>query len=418
MAKPECITCVWQKATKTVVDYSKSNMDWADEIGISEASIRRHMKHAQIDKVVNLAVKELPANAKWDVSDDEFDGSSPASENPLTVDDVRKFITSKGLDPDEWDYQWKFSEWEQFSKANGLRTLNAFKVWGKRKAGSINIDTLLADIDSFEWTPTARKVEGSSADKSLIVLATDFQLGKTDWNGGTENTITQVMESFYQARLVAEANGVQEIVIIDAGDIIENFYNTSSQRQTNDMSLPKQVLAAYKLMIRGIRELAYSDCVIRYVAVPSNHSRDRSGMQSPAGDVHDDWGIIVAKLIEAATDVEVIVPEDYFDSVAFMTANTGIGVVHGHQTGSPDKIGNWWQGQSHGEMPVQHADILVTGHFHSMRVQQSGNQKWIIVGSASDRGSSWFTNNRGERSVSGMTVFTVADGKWSDLRIL
>jgi predicted phosphodiesterase len=243
-------------------------------------------------------------------------------------------------------------------------------------------------------------------------------LGKTDWNGGTDNTIEQVMESFYQARLVAEANGVEEIVVVDAGDIIENFYNTSSQRQTNDLSLPKQVLAAYKLMIRGLKELAYSDCVIKYVAVPSNHSRDRMGMQAAAGDVHDDWGIVVAKLIEAATDVEVIVPEDYHDSVAFITANTGIGVVHGHQAGSPDKIGSWWQGQSHGEMPVQHADILVTGHFHSMRVQQSGNQKWIIVGSASDRGSSWFTNNRGEKSVSGMTVFTVADGKWSDLRIV
>jgi len=415
MAKAECVTCAWVKGSGIALDSSKSNSEWADVIGVSEASIRRHCKHAG---KLSVAVNDLPANAKWDVSDDEFDGSSPASDKPLTVDDVRKFIVAKGLDPDEWDYQWKFSEWEQFSKANGLRVLNAFKVSGKRKAGSISIDTMLADINDFEWTPTARKVEGSSADKSLVVLATDFQLGKTDWSGGSEQTIAQVMESFYQARLVAEANGVQEIVIIDAGDIIENFYNTSSQRQTNDMSLPKQVLAAYKLMIRGIRELAYSDCVIRYVAVPSNHSRDRSGMQSPAGDVHDDWGIIVAKLIEAATDVEVIVPEDYFDSVSFITANTGIGVVHGHQAGSPDKIGNWWQGQSHGEMPVQHADILVTGHFHSMRVQHSGNKKWIIVGSASDRGSSWFTNNRGESSLSGMTVFTVADGQWSNLQIV
>lgn len=417
MAKAECVTCVWQSNNNVTVDYSKSNIEWAEIIGVSEASVRRHLKHVRKEFLQTFA-DPMPANAKWEISADEFDGASPASEFELDVNDVEQFLLSKGLNPDEWDYQWKFSEWEQFSKANGLRTLNAFKVSGKRKVSSINIDTILAEIDDFEWTPTARKVEGSGAGKSLVVLATDFQLGKTDWNGGTENTIEQVMESFYQARLVAEANGVDEIVIVDAGDIIENFYNTSSQRQTNDMSLPKQVLAAYKLMIRGIRELAYSDCVIKYVAVPSNHSRDRLGMQAPSGDVHDDWGIIVAKLIEAATDIEVIVPEDYHDSVAFITANTGIGVVHGHQAGSPDKIGSWWQGQSHGEMPTQHADILVTGHFHSMRVQQSGNKKWIIVGSASDRGSSWFTNNRGEQSVSGMTVFTVSDGRWSDLRIV
>jgi predicted phosphodiesterase len=416
MAKAECVTCVWEKLTDTTVDYSRSNNDWADAIGVSEASIRRHFKHSPV--VTPHTEGDTPANARWEISETDFDGSSPASDKSLTVDDVRKFIIGKGLNPDEWDYQWKFSEWEQFSKLNGLRTLNAFKVWGKRKAKTANFDDLIAQIDKLEWSPTKRSTPGNSSGKSLVVLATDFQLGKTDWNGGTDNTIEQVMESFYQARLVAEANGVEEIVVVDAGDIIENFYNTSSQRQTNDLSLPKQVLAAYKLMIRGLKELAYSDCVIKYVAVPSNHSRDRMGMQAAAGDVHDDWGIVVAKLIEAATDVEVIVPEDYHDSVAFITANTGIGVVHGHQAGSPDKIGSWWQGQSHGEMPVQHADILVTGHFHSMRVQQSGNQKWIIVGSASDRGSSWFTNNRGEKSVSGMTVFTVADGKWSDLRIV
>lgn len=417
MAKAECATCVWSKATGVVLDYSKSNYEWAAEIGVSEASIRRHLKHAPITSP-RPERDDTPANARWEVSDSEFDGASPASDQPLTVDDVRNFILSKGLNPDEWDYQWRFSEWEQFSKANGLRTLNAFKVSGKRKVGTFSLDAILADIDRVEWDASTKRVDGRMSDRSLVVLATDFQLGKTDWNGGSENTIKQVLESFHSIRYVAEQSGVDEIVVIDAGDIIENFYNTSSQRQTNDLSLPKQVLAAYKLMIRGLRILAESNCAIRYVAVPSNHSRDRLGMQAAAGDVHDDWGIIIAKLIEASTDIEVIVPDEYHDSVAFITANTGIGVVHGHQAGSPDKIGSWWQGQSHGEMPTQHADILVTGHFHSMRVQQSGNKKWIIVGAASDRGSSWFTNNRGEQSVSGITVFTVADGSWSDLQIL
>lgn len=417
MAKAECSTCMWERNKGITVDYSKSNSEWAEIVGVAETSIRRHHKHVQ-KQFLKTFTEPLPANAKWEVSGDEFDGDSPASESALTVDDVRKFIIGKGLNPDEWDYQWKFSEWEQASKAHGVRTLNAFKVWGKRKKNGVNIDTILAEIDTIEW-PTATVDEDTVCDKSLVVLATDFQLGKTDWNGGTDNTINQVLQSFVRVRDMALELGVDEIVVVDAGDIIENFYNTSSQRQTNDLSLPKQVLAAYKLMIRGLYLLATdTTCTIKYVAVPSNHSRDRIGMQAPAGDVHDDWGIVVAKLIEETTDIEVIVPDDYHDSVAFLTANTGIGVVHGHQAGSPDKIGEWWKGQSHGEMPVQHADILVTGHFHSMRVQQSGNKKWVIVGSASDRGSSWFTNNRGEQSISGMTVFTVADGMWSDLQIV
>ena len=419
MAKAECMTCVWEKLTSTTVDYSRSNIDWADTIGVSEASIRRHFKHSPVE--VARPEPELPANAKWEFSGEEFSGDSAASLLELDIDDVEAFILGKGLNPAEWDYQWRFSEWEQSSKLHGTRTLHAVKVWGKRKkaeAGTFDIDAAIAEIDAYRWNSADTNLIRGNAYGSQVVLANDFQLGKTDWNGGSKETLDQVFQSFLNVKSEAEHNGVKEIVVIDGGDIIENFYNTSSQRQTNDLSLPKQVLLAYKAMIKGLQLLADGGFKLTYVAVPSNHSRDRMGMQAASGDVHDDWGIVIAKLIEASTDIEVIVPEDYYDSVGFITSNTGIGVVHGHQAGSPDKIGSWWQGQSHGEMPVAHADILVTGHFHSMRVQQSGNKKWIIVGSASDRGSSWFTNNRGEQSVSGMTTFVVRDGMWSDLRIV
>ena len=420
MAKSECVTCVWQKLTGITVDYSRSNMDWAEQIEVSEASIRRHFKHANVKRPVDVE-PEIPANARWEVSSDEFAGDSAASLLELDIDDVETFILGKGLNPAEWDYQWRFSEWEQSSKLHGTRTLHAVKVWGKRKKSedaAFDIDTAIAAIDNYQWIPADTKLIKDNAGGSQVVLANDFQLGKVDWNGGSKETLDQVFQSFVNVRAEAERNSVEEIVVIDGGDIIENFYNTPSQRQTNDLSLPKQVLLAYKAMIKGLQLLADGGFKLKYVAVPSNHSRDRMGMQAASGDVHDDWGIIIAKLIEASTDIEVIVPEDYYDSLGFITSNTGIGVVHGHQAGSPDKIGAWWQGQSHGEMPVAHADILVTGHFHSMRVQQSGNKKWIIVGSASDRGSSWFTNNRGEQSISGMTTFVVRDGAWSDLRIV
>jgi hypothetical protein len=419
MAKAECMTCVWEKLTSTTVDYSLSNTEWAEKIGVSEASIRRHFKHSPVK--VERPEPELPANAKWEFSGEEFSGDSAASLFELDIDDVESFILGKGLNPAEWDYQWRFSEWEQSSKLHGTRTLHAVKVWGKRKkaeAGAFDIDAAIVEIDAYRWNSANTNLIRENSYGSQVVLANDFQLGKTDWNGGSKETLEQVFHSFVNVKSEAEQNNVREIVVIDGGDIIENFYNTPSQRQTNDLSLPKQVLLAYKAMIKGLQMLADGGFKLTYVAVPSNHSRDRMGMQAASGDVHDDWGIVIAKLIEASSDIEVIVPEDYYDSVGFITSNTGIGVVHGHQAGSPDKIGAWWQGQSHGEMPVAHADILVTGHFHSMRVQQSGNKKWIIVGSASDRGSSWFTNNRGEQSVSGMTTFVVRDGMWSDLRIV
>jgi len=418
LPKSECATCLWLHTTGVVLDSELSNTDLAKLVGVSEASIRRHFKHAPIRSL--RPEPEIPANARWEVSSDEFVGDTPASLLQLDIDDVEAFILGKGLNPAEWDYQWRFSEWEQSSKLHGTRTLHAVKVWGKRKKNelSFDLDAALEQIAGYEWKQSSNNRIQESFCGSQIALANDFQLGKVDWNGGSQETLDQVFQSFVNVRNEADNNLAAEIVVIDGGDIIENFYNTSSQRQTNDLSLPKQVLLAYKVMIKGLQYLTDAGYKVTYVAVPSNHSRDRMGMQAASGDVHDDWGIVIAKLIEASTDIEVVVPEDYYDSVGFITSNTGIGVVHGHQAGSPDKIGTWWQGQSHGEMPVAHADILVTGHFHSMRVQQSGNKKWIIVGSASDRGSSWFTNNRGEQSISGMTTFVVRDGAWSDLRIV
>jgi len=414
MAKAECVACVWVKATGTLIDDSKTHVEWADIIGVAETSIRRHRKHA-----VQGFIPEdtLPANAKWSIGDSDFEGDSPATDSNLTVDDVRKFIISKGLNPDEWDYTWRFSEWEQSSKVHGVRTLHAFKVSGKRKAvkaGTIDLTELPDSIAQFTYTPAERKPEGNG---SLILCATDFQLGKTDWNGGTKDTVEQVLTSFHRALWMAQEHNVDEVVIVDAGDIIENFYNTSSQRQTNDASLPAQVVAATQLMLEGIR-LIGSQFPVRYVAVPSNHGRDRMGMQAPSGDVHDDWGLVVAQMVGIAAGVDVTVPGKYHDSLAFDASGTRIGVTHSDKAGSPDKLGNWWMGQSHGEMPTAHADILLCGHWHSLRVQQSGNKKWIIVGSASDRGSSWFTNARGEQSVSGVTAFVTRDGLWHDLRVL
>ena len=208
--------------------------------------------------------------------------------------------------------------------------------------------------------------------------------------------------------------------------MIENIYSTSSQLATNDLDLPHQVEAAMHVMLSGIQMLAPLAPSLKYVAVSSNHGAHRIAQKQPAGDVHADYGLVVAKMLghalklnEAAFGhVEVITPLPYMESLAFDTNGSRIGVVHGHQAGSADKLGEWWKGQSHGHMPTGDARILISGHWHSMRVQQSGDARWILVGPSSDRGSSWFTNSRGESSESGMLTFLTANNEWSDIRIV
>lgn len=409
-----CDTCEWESANNKRIDSNKSNYKLAAEIGVTESSIRRHKKHGEAGRLVD---KSQPTGYSWNVGSEEFDGTSSFSDKPLSVDDVQKFIASKGLNPEEWDYSWRFSEWEQFSKINGLRTLHAFKVTGKRRprSGPIVVDPaeFRHILDTFQY------VSGKESDipTSRIVLPADLQLGKTDWNGDHKETIDQVLTSFHKVAEEADRNGNSEIVMVDAGDPIENIYNVSSQLATNSLSLPAQISQAFELMLTGIGILS-KVAPVRYVAVPSNHGAHRTGMKAMAGNVHDDWGIALADMIATATDIEVIKPEPFHESLIFEASGSQIGVVHGHQAGGPDKIGDWWKGQSHGNMPTSQARILLAGHWHSFRMYQSGDARWVFVGPSSDRGSSWFTNLRGEWSTSGMLTFQTRDNLWSDPKIV
>lgn len=355
----------------------------------------------------------------------EFEGYTTTE--PVT--DFGPLFKLFNLDPDVWlveDDTVRMSMWQQSRRTEqGERdVVNLYSYRAKfRKHGNTETTADFIDrIKSFTYTPVAHK----PTSQSLVLVPTDIQLGKVDWNGGTADTLQQVLASFHKAADIARVQKPGEIVIVDAGDIIENIYSTSSQLATNDIDLPDQVAKAMEVMLEGIKILAPLAPSIRYAAVSSNHGAHRLGPKSPAGDVHADYGIAIARILqtslklnpEAFGHVAIQIPDPYMESLAFTTSGSTIGVVHGHQAGSADKLGDWWKGQSHGGMPTSEARILIAGHFHSLRVQQSGDARWIMVGSASDRGSSWFTNLKGESSQSGMMSFLTADNTWRELRIL
>lgn len=390
----------------------------ADTYGISRHAVRRDRKKLGI----STATKADDAMPAGESETHNADGSSSYvrfSEKPWGYDDYREFIRSTGQNPDEVTFVWG---WTSHPSGKGFwNKLNNVRP----KHGTHAIDTASIEQRVKNYRPAVTR-KTNSAPKSLIIVATDFQLGKTDWNGGTDDTLQQVLDSFTRAAELAVTEKPQEIVIVDAGDIIENIYSTSSQLGTNDRDLPHQVEAAMHVMLTGIQMLAPLAPAMKYVAVSSNHGAHRIGPKSPAGDVHADYGLIVAKMLgralqlnaDAYGHVEVITPEPYMESLAFETSGSNIGVVHGHQAGSADKLGEWWKGQSHGRMPTADARILIAGHWHSLRVQQSGDARWILVGPASDRGSSWFTNARGESSQSGMLTFLTSNNEWEQLRIV
>lgn len=133
MAIPgECTACDYEREHGIKIDTTKGPSGWEKETGVSRFSVTRHLAHPP----VSHDIEQLPVIARWEVGNEDFEGSSPASEIPLTESDVDKFIRGKGLNPTDWECQWRFSEWEAQKKGGLVVTLHAFKVSGKRKTGS------------------------------------------------------------------------------------------------------------------------------------------------------------------------------------------------------------------------------------------------------------------------------------------
>lgn len=338
-------------------------------------------------------------------------------------------LLEEGLNPDDYTTSHGHSIYEQHTRAGVTKVLyaNKFSATKRVKKGADGLDSkaILESvrdvIDDFRITVPVR----FTRPQTLVVCASDLQVGKVDINGGTEDTARQVLNSFAHAADIARTERPAEIVIVDAGDVIENENNVASQRATNDLGLPHQVEAATRIMLAGIKMLAPLTSSLKYVAVPSNHGRNRSGFKQEVGDAHDDYGIAIAKIIRNAltlnddfSHVEIVLPGHHLESLAFETSGSQIGVVHGHQASRPEALGDWWRGQALGNGPVGNARILICGHYHSLRMQTEGDDRTLFVCPASDRGSSWYTNLKGQSSRSGMLSFLTADNQWSRLEVL
>lgn len=78
MAKTICLTCLWEQETGNLVDRSQLSKEWAEEVGVSGAAIRRHWKHQEEEdaqshrsaKAVTNLTKKLSsreAAPKWQI---------------------------------------------------------------------------------------------------------------------------------------------------------------------------------------------------------------------------------------------------------------------------------------------------------------------------------------------------------------
>ena len=295
-----------------------------------------------------------------------------------------------------------------------------FKVVPKSARADEDIAALMAEAKAAP--PHPLDLRGGDGKTTKIVNLSDFQWGKVDERGGSAETLARSEAALAEVVHDLTENPVDEIVLVDPGDILEGTESAPNALGTNDLSTTQQVRIARRVFWRWIEGLSTLAPHFKVVGVPSNHCRVRRG-KNALGDALDDWGIeIIAQLADIAAGneeafghIEFIVPQEYQEHVLVtLIGGQVLGVAHGHQKGQPSQLSTWVKAT--GRRGLQQADIVVVGHFHHLVVEAFGDEQWLFICPTMDPGSSWFTPSSGERSEPGVLTFSVDRRGWFDLK--
>jgi hypothetical protein len=293
-----------------------------------------------------------------------------------------------------------------------------FRVVLKDPRADADIATLMAEAKKAKrGRPLTTRTGGS-----MIISLADFQVGKTDFLGGTAELLERSELALIAKLAEARRLRPQQIVLVDAGDSTEGFESAPNANRTNDLSQTEQIRVWRRILWRWIEAFAKVTEDLVVIGVPSNHCRVRAG-KSPLGDALDDWGIeVIAQVSDIAAGnpesfghVRFIVPNEHEEHVLFTLLDGQVlGVIHGHQVNKPEQLVEKIKANS--RRGIGQADIVICGHFHHLRLLAFGDGQYLIVSPTNDGGSSWFQYS-GERSQPGvLSVLIDVDG-WRDLHI-
>jgi hypothetical protein len=354
----------------------------------------------------------------------EFDGELGSATLPAIpaneVPDFDSFLLEQGFDPKEYEIVGapRTSRWQKYDES----WLTSYR-FNFRRINNLDLNLPLAwkTAKATSKRKPKAKVEG----KALVIMLSDFQIGKTDSRGGHPEQLARIFAAYDNLEKQIKT-GYEQVIIADLGDIVEGFGNKADLNQlaTNSLSIMNQVDVSISLVWDLVKR-AHTYCdQVSYITVASNHCQNRISKQQVGLPGEDDWGVFIAKAVdklakETGISVRVLIPQPSDESLAldvFGDQFHVLGLWHGHQSARPEAVPSWWEKQAFGNQPVAAATIGITGHFHHLRVQElgqshNGGSRYWIQGKTMDNGSSWFRLNSGSESQPGVTCFELEQGK-------
>lgn len=334
------------------------------------------------------------------------------------VEDFKDLLKNFGYDPKKVEIVGSVNQWRK-EQADGEWLISYFfKV--QSREGRVDLPTLYAESRKAKKLV---KTPARTGVTSVVVLA-DAQIGKVDHRGGTPELLERLKEKRDALEAIIRKERPENLVLLEGGDLFEGFNSGGNPMFTNDLSLSEQLDMAATEVFKFV-EMMQRYAPVSVGAVTSNHTAWRNGKQR-LGNPGDDLAFHVHRSVEKLCqahgyDATWFYPPSDFDETLLMDVRgTGLGLVHGDQCGSPDRFPAWLAKQTLGGSPLAGADVVVSGHFHHLRIQpvgrnaHRGNQKWWIQAPTMDGGSTWYRNaGGGYDSDAGIVTFDITDQGFS-----
>ena len=335
---------------------------------------------------------------------------------PVKDSDLLKEI---GYDPDEIEIVGNIMQWQKQQADGSWRV--SYRFSHRKRSNHLDLPALYATSSKLP----RKAIKPASEGRVTVVVLADAQIGKTGSRGGTPELLERLADVRERLTEHLKERRPESTVLAEAGDIFEGFNSGGNPMFTNDLSLAQQMDVASTEILEFIKIMTPHGRV-DVMAVPSNHTQWRAGKQV-LGRPGDDLGMLCHKQVSKITDAAGIdahwhIPGMHDESVTHNVNGTVLGMVHGNQF-SPGAGAKWWAGQQHGGQPIGSADILLSGHYHHLRIEPTGRNpytgrsKWWVQGPCLDNGSDWFRNLSGDDSDPGLLVFDI-DSNGFDLKSL
>lgn len=283
---------------------------------------------------------------------------------------------------------------------------------------SIDIEDLL------KHAKQKRKETPTVGSELFVFLAGDLQLGKPDGDG-TEGTVNRFYASLERSldryKKLRKAGKADPVLLAWVGDCIEGVNSQGGSLIGRlELTITEQVRVYRRLLLDQVQAFADLTDSLEVAVIGGNHDEALRIGNQMASTYDDSWAVEgaaqVADVMKAAgRDITWYLPGRDQLHLTLDSQGTRIGLLHGHQT--KGKMQQWLANKALSRDPIGQADLVLSGHYHYLRLEQFSDVTWIQTGSM-DGGSAWFSHRGGVEAPPAAVTFVTADRRWHSLEIV